>query len=224
MNQVPVPWPSPEKDVFDLIDMKYIVIIIVIFLLPLIVQVCKRMSNWLFEKLEHFISPLVLHPCTFCLISYIGYKTQLFSEGNDRLGFVPGIILVMYFMVGISLYYICEKAGELISKETNFWKFIISILIVLLSLSLSFSVQYYVLYLYNPDYFDNVPNSNCILEFLIFSFGVITNTTTSSILPNALVTKAIMCSEVLVSFIYLLVILANYGQIGKLLKKYQDGK
>jgi hypothetical protein len=138
---------------------------------------------------------------------------------NDTIGFIPSMFLVLTFFAAFTLVYLGEKAGKLISKESSFLKFLLYIFLVLLSLVLNFAIQYDIMFEFYPDAYENIVGGfgyQSLAEFMFYSLGLILGNGISEIVPVTFMAKLLSSLEVLCSFIFLVILLANYKEIGEL--------
>ena len=88
-----------------------------------------------------------------------------------------------------------------------------------MSLVLNFAIQYDILFDFYPDAYKNIEVGcwyQSLAEFMFYSFGLITGNGISEIVPLTFVAKLLSSLEVLYSFVFLVILLANYKEIGEL--------
>lgn len=198
--------------------MKYVVILIFIVAYPFIYRGFSILVDWFVNRLSTKAVVFLLYPFLFWGMSKWLLYLELTAE-NDTIGFIPSMFLVLIFFAAFTLVYLGEKAGKFISKESSFLKFLLYIFLVLLSLVLNFAIQYDIMFEFYPNAYKNI-DVGCwyqsLAEFMFYSLGLILGNGISEIVPVTFMAKLLSSLEVLCSFIFLVILLANYKEIGEL--------
>ena len=205
--------------------MKYVVTLIFIVACPFILKGISILADWIVSRLSTKAIVFLLYPMFFWGMSKLLQYSELTAE-NDTIGFIPSMFLILIIFAAFTLVYLGEKAGKFISKESSFLKFIIYIFLVLLSLVLNFAIQHVIMYDFYPDAYKNIEVGcwyQSLAEFMFYSFGLITGNSISEIVPVTFVAKLLSSLEVLCSFVFLVIMLANYKEIGKLFSSDKRG-
>lgn len=205
--------------------MKYVVTLIFIVACPFILKGISILVDWIVSRLSTKAVVFLLYPLLFLGMSKLLLYSELTAE-NDTIGFIPTMFLILNFFAAFTLVYLGEKAGKFISKESSFLKFLLYIFLVLLSLVLNFAIQYDILFDFYPDAYKNIEVGcwyQSLAEFMFYSFGLITGNGISEIVPLTFVSKLLSSLEVLCSFVFLVIFLANYKEIGKLFSSDKRG-
>jgi len=198
--------------------MKYVVTLIFIVACPFILKGISILVDWIVSRLSTKAVVFLLYPLFFLGMSKLLQYSELTAE-NDTIGFIHSMFLILIFFAAFTLIYLGEMAGKFISKETSFIKFLLYIFLVLLSLVLNFAIQYDIMFDFYPDAYKNIEVGcwyQSLAEFMFYSFGLITGNGISEIVPVSFVAKLLSSLEVLCSFIFLAILLANYKEIGEL--------
>ena len=198
--------------------MKYVVTLIFIVACPFILKGISVLADWIVSRLSTKAIVFLLYPMFFWGMSKLLQYSELTAE-NDTIGFIPSMFLILIIFAAFTLVYLGEKSGKFISKKSSFLMFLLYIFLVLLSLVLNFAVQYDIMFDFYPDAYKNIVVEcwyQSIAEFMFYSFGLITGNGISEIVPVTFVAKLLSSLEVLCSFVFLVIMLANYKEIGKL--------
>lgn len=198
--------------------MKYVVTLIFIVACPFILKGISILADWIVSRLSTKAIVFLLYPMFFWGMSKLLQYSELTAE-NDTIGFIPSMFLFLIIFAAFTLVYLGEKSGKFISKKSSFLMFLLYIFLVLLSLVLNFAVQYDIMFDFYPDAYKNIVVEcwyQSLAEFMFYSFGLITGNGISEIVPVTIVAKLLSSLEVLCSFVFLVIMLANYKEIGKL--------
>ena len=198
--------------------MKYVVTLIFIVACPFILKGISILADWIVSRLSTKAIVFLLYPMFFWGMSKLLQYSELTAE-NDTIGFIPSMFLILIIFAAFTLVYLGEKSGKFISKKSSFLMFLLYIFLVLLSLVLNFAVQYDIMFYFYPDAYKNIVVEcwyQSLAEFMFYSFGLITGNGISEIVPVTFVAKLLSSLEVLCSFVFLVIMLANYKEIGKL--------
>jgi hypothetical protein len=136
-------------------------------------------------------------------------------------GQIGNFVGAMFYILSIfnSSYFIVyqtEKIADFIDKKSGKLKFLAQILIIVLFTSLAFASYNWCIYDYNPDSFRNVKGDNYLelyLDFFYYSLGVFIMNNNSSIEPFSFYSKLFTGTEMIFSFVALVLILANYADL-----------
>lgn len=130
------------------------------------------------------------------------------------------LILSLYFYLLISLvYYIkyqTEKISELIDNKKGNYNLIFKTLSIVFSISIMFGCYYLCLNELDTNSFKNVVGENMFFQFIdytFFSFGIFIMNNTSEINANSFYSKLFVATEMLSSFLILVLIFANYNDL-----------
>lgn len=198
--------------------MKYVVTLIFIVACPFILKGISILADWIVSRLSTKAIVFLLYPMFFWGMNKLLQYSELTAE-NDTIGFIPSMFLILIIFAAFTLVYLGEKSGKFISKKSSFLMFLLYIFLVLLSLVLNFAVQYDIMFDFYPDAYKNIVVEcwyQSLAEFMFYSFGLITGNGISEIAPVTFVAKLLSSLEVLCSFVFLVIMLANYKEIGKL--------
>jgi len=205
--------------------MKYVVTLIFIVACPFILKGISILADWIVSRLSTKAVVFLLYPMFLWGMSKLLLYSELTAE-NDTIGFIPSMFLILIIFAVFTLVYLGEKSGKFISKKSSFLMFLLYIFLVLLSLVLNFAVQYDIMFDFYPDAYKNIVVEcwyQSLAEFMFYSFGLITGNGISEIVPVTFVAKLLSSLEVLCSFVFLVIMLANYKEIGKLFSSDKRG-
>lgn len=153
------------------------------------------------------------------VLPFLLYKVILISleDSNGATWYIYFYAGFYYFLlllsVWIYLLYQCEKIAEFIDEKMGKLKFILSILRVVLTLSLTFGSYYLCIYIYDPNSFLNVCGANIFeryFNFCYYSLGVFLMNGNSPITPNSIYATLFTSTEMITTFVAIVLILANY--------------
>lgn len=91
--------------------------------------------------------------------------------------------------------------------------------------SILFSTNYWIIYDYNSDNFLNVKKGNgseVFLDFFFYSFTSFIMNNSSEIKPNTILAKGIALTQIVTSFITLVLFLSQHKEFGNFIKQIED--
>ena len=112
-----------------------------------------------------------------------------------------------------------EKFGHYISKSMTFPRLIWHIIISLFSIVLCFGFAYNSLFFYDETMFVNVSGNGYFekaIQFIYYSFGLLFSTDICDIKATSLISQGVVIFETLTSFLVIVILLANYENIGRI--------
>lgn len=132
--------------------------------------------------------------------------------------------IIFYMMLLISVVYFIafqtEYIYDFIKKKDSKLKFVLRTVFYIISFSLTFSGYYLSIYLFDNNNFINVTSGNFVevyFDFFFYSIGVFLINNNSSILANTFFAKLITITEILSSFISIIIILGNFKALRNLI-------
>lgn len=157
----------------------------------------------------------------FLMLAVVKY-TAISSDDDFANQLYLGAIIIYFMMAFTSVYELMEKFGVYVSQKMTFSKFLFQIFLSLLSITLCFSFTYNALYYYDNSMFSSVINDGVFkeaLQFVYYSFEIMFNTDVSDIRAEKYLSQGITILESLTSFFVIVILIANYENIGKLFKR-----
>ncbi len=122
--------------------------------------------------------------------------------------FIPLAMTVFVFLL-----FQCEKIVELLDNKINKLKFISSIVYFITILSLTYASYYWCIYSFDNSSFKSVANDsfiNTYIDFFYYSLGVFLMNNNSGIVANSVYAKIFSSTEMITTFIAIVMILSNY--------------
>lgn len=157
----------------------------------------------------------------FLMLSSVKYTAN--SSDEDFLNQFCLLAVMFYFIVAFfCIYGLMEKFGVYVSQRMTFAKFLVQIFMSLLSIVLCFGFSYNALYYYDNSMFSSVVNDGIFgeaLQFVYYSFEIMFNTEVSDIKAENYWSQGVNILESLTSFLVIVILIANYENIGKMFKE-----
>lgn len=112
--------------------------------------------------------------------------------------------------------YLSEKLSDFINKKIGKVKIIAFLFYIIISVSITFSSYYFCIYLQNQNNFNLVQGNGVIeiyLDFLYYSIGLFLMNNNSSISATSLVAKLFTATEMITSFVMIIILFANFKDL-----------
>jgi len=125
------------------------------------------------------------------------------------------------------MLYQSEKIVDFIDKKSGKLRFLRDMVMFILVLSMTFASFYSAIYHYDPDSFLNVGSGNILekyFDFVAFSLGVFLINNNSAIIANSLYAKLFVSTEILSSFVMIVLILANLTELKNPFNEHLENK
>lgn len=126
--------------------------------------------------------------------------------------FVLSIIKAAYF-----IYFVFTSIRESASRDFYFQEFMSFVVISILLVIISFSIDYYCLFRIQEGSFTGViPKANIVTEFISFfyySISVFTTAGFGDIKPNSTSAQVFVSTELLIAFFFTILVIANITHI-----------
>jgi len=156
----------------------------------------------------------------------------MFSVFIVKVKFILVFFYVIYysFLVHIIFYFMLyqsEKIVDFIDKKSGKLRFLRDMVMFILFLSMTFASFYSVIYHYDPDSFLYVGSGNILekyFDFVAFSLGVFLINNNSAIIANSLYAKLFVSTEILSSFVMIVLILANLTELKNPFNEHLENK
>lgn len=197
--------------------MIYIIGFISTYLLLHILSHKERYFSCVDKYIYKYVSPLIVLPLVFFALGTIGQMVEIDDAIKD---FSASIICVQHIFGWMSIFYLCDRGRTLISMQKNFLRIILLLLTVMLSLTINYTSQFYLLYGLSHHNFKYISEGqlNILFDFFFYSGGILISNNTSSICADSLWAKYFSFSLAVQSFILLVLVLANYERIFNFIK------
>ncbi|MDD2191483.1 MAG: hypothetical protein PHO12_02940 [Bacteroidales bacterium] len=179
----------------------------------------QKLINKLYSTGAIFIVPFLQY-----LVFHITLKESNNPTCHTNTYYVSAYLLLL-IIVFLYLLFQCEKNTDFINKKIGQLKFIISILSVVLTLSFTFGSFYLCLFMFDSNSFINVSGTKFFeqyFNFWYYSLGVFLMNSSSLITPNSITAKLFTLTEMITSFIAIVIILANYKILLDPFNEYLD--
>lgn len=153
------------------------------------------------------------------LFGYYAMETYLI-KGSAFYVYVFSIILYILLVVSVLIYLgiQSEKIAKFIDGELDKFRLTIYVLFVVFILSLTFASYYSCIYKYDPNSFSKVNGDNFIeryINFFYYSLGIFLMNGNSSIEASSKYAILFSSTEMISSFIAIVLILTNYQSLNK---------
>lgn len=198
----------------------------ILFLLALpvcIMLYSKKLFLGFLNWLDSYIDPCITMPFCFLFIHFmfsrLGFQKELITKDS----WVFCVILIFIMMTLITIFSTIEKMSEHISRKVSLSKLIANVFLTLFSLSLMYCIMYYCIYDLYPETFKGVSESNTVVvlfDFFFYSFSIITTIGGTELIPTSVLSKVLVLLEMLTAFLFLIILIANYENVGKSYKNY----
>ena len=185
-------------------------------------KIYKKIEPYMEKYVWKYIPYSIRIPIFMFLMLIVVKYTAISSDDNFANQLYLGAIIIYFMMAFISVYELMEKFGIYVSQKMTFSKFLFQIFLSLLSITLCFGFTYNALYYYDNSMFSSVINDGVFkeaLQFVYYSFEIMFNTDVSDIRAEKYLSQGITILESLTSFLVIVIIIANYENIGKLFKR-----
>lgn len=166
---------------------------------------------------EKYIPVILLYPIFLFIllvcIDLISIEDYLSDQFN-----ISAIIIYLLF-VAIVIIGLIEKFGQYISESLTFPKLILYIILSLFSVVLCFGFAFNALFFFDGNMFTNVSGNGYFeqaIQFVYYSFGIMFSTEICDIKAISLISQGVVIAESLSSFIVIVILLANYENIGRI--------
>lgn len=169
-----------------------------------------------------YIANSIIYSLIF-LFLYLFLKHIIEVSANN----MEWMILIYALFVIIIFVEIIEKVARNRKQESSFLKLIKDFFLALFSISFCYSVIYYILFDINKENFSNVLEDywySPFLDFFYYSFSIMTTAEIGNITANTLISKTFITLEIASSFLFVIIIIANYQTIGDLYNKRYSNK
>lgn len=185
-------------------------------------------NDKIFKKIEPYMEKYTYLLCGFgCpIFIFILLSLMKFIAYSYEKNFVNQLYLVgITFFLWASFVCVCKlmkNFGEYVSQKKSFPQIIFYILSSLFSVVLCFGFTYNALYYYDNSMFSFVVNDGIFgeaLQFVYYSFEIMFNTEVSDIKAENYWSQGINILESLTSFLVIVILIANYENIGKMFKE-----
>lgn len=134
--------------------------------------------------------------------------------------YLAGILSYLLITANV-IFELMEKFGKYVGKIMSFPKLLIQIFLSLLSIVLCYGFAYNILYYYDNSMFSSVCYNDIIqetIQFVYYSCEIFFNTDVSDIRAINLISQGLTIVESLTSFLVIVILLANYKNIGNIFK------
>lgn len=180
-------------------------------------KIYRKIEPFVERYIYKYIPEILLYPF-FIFIPLIGINLiPNIDNGNDQF-YISAIIIYLLFVV-VVIFGLIEKFGQYVSESLTFPKLIWHIIISLFSIVLCFGFTFNALFFFDKTMFNNVSENGCFeeaLQFVYYSFGLLFSVDICDIKATSLVSQGVVALEALASFLVLVILLANYENIGRI--------
>lgn len=180
-------------------------------------KIYKRIDPFVEKYIEKYIPIMLLYPF-FIFISLIGINLIPNIDNKNDQFYISAIIIYLLFVVFV-IFRLMEKFGRYISESMTFPRLILHIIISLLSIVLCFGFAYNSLFFFDETMFVNVSGNGYFekaIQFIYYSFGLLFSTDICDIKATSLISQGVVIIESLTSFLVIVILLANYENIGRI--------
>ena len=185
-------------------------------------KIYKKIGPYMEKYVWKFIPYSIGYPVFMFLMLAIVKYVEISSDDDFANQMYLGAIFIYFMMAFTSVYELMEKFGVYVSQKMTFPKFLLQIFLSLLSIVLCFGFTYNALYYYDDSMFSFVIDDGIFkeaLQFVYYSFEIMFNTDVSNIRADKYLSQGITILESLTSFFVIVILIANYENIGKLFKR-----
>lgn len=185
-------------------------------------KIYKKIGPYMEKYVWKHIPYSIGYPIFLFLMLVVVKYTATSSDDGIANQLYLGSIFIFFMMAFTSVYELIEKFGVYVSRKMTFSKFLFQIFLSLLSIVICFGFTYNALYYFDNSMFSSVINDGVFkeaLQFVYFSFEIMFNTDVSDIRAENYYSQSITILESLTSFFVIVILIANYENIGKLFKK-----
>ena len=166
------------------------------------------------------------HPYLFILFAFYGLSKVFLCVGTkDVVAYeiCKGILLVILMINICVLVYIIKMMGKYTTRKITLMNFSWNVFLTFICIIMCYAVSYNILFDCDKQAFgsfENVDWWHTLIEFSFFSFNNATGANVSEIIPKTFYARFICCLEVLTTWFYAVVLLANYKSIGRVASHY----
>ena len=156
----------------------------------------------------------------FTMVQFTAFKIYDYLNINleSQSEFVTAPALVAVFFAVILFLELNSVPFHRVSKKISFRQFISHIIIFSIAISYQFAMIYNTLYILNPKSFQSVNSDgyfSTFFDFFFYSIGILSSSSQSSIMATTFYGKFISMVESLMFFYIIVIIVANYKEVGK---------
>lgn len=180
-------------------------------------KIYKKVEPLVEKYIERYIPVILLYPFILFIplvcINLIPDKDDM----NNQF-YISAIIIYLLFVVFVIIGLI-ERFGQYISESMTFSKLMWHIIISLFSIVLSFGFAFNALYFFDETMFANVTGNGYFekaIQFIYYSFGLLFSTDICDIRATSLISQGVVVVESLISFLVIVILIANYENIGRI--------
>lgn len=151
----------------------------------------------------------------FIVVLYFNYKN---INEEPKTEFISAPALMAVFLAGLLFWELFSVPYHHVSKKISFRQFISHIIIFSIAISYQFAVVYNTLYILNSKSFQGVNSDGYLgtfFDFFYYSVGILSSSSQSGIRAISFYGKLISMVESLIFFYIIVIIVANYKEIGK---------
>lgn len=153
---------------------------------------------------------------TVILIGFFIFLLDYYELANpgtrEMVLFGLSVLKAAYF-----IYFVFNTIKETAHKEFNFHQFMSFIVVSILLVIVSFSIDFYCLFRIQPGSFAGlIQKSSIITEFVTFfyySISVFTTAGFGDVKPNSTSAQIIVSMELMIAFFFTVLVIANIGHI-----------
>lgn len=192
----------------------------------LIILIKDRIHKWIEPYMEKYVWKYIPYGIGYPVFMFIILAIVKYTATSSDVDFANqmyiGGIIVYFLFTFYVVYELMEKFGIYVSRKMSISKLIFQILLSLISIVLCFGFAYNALYYYDSSMFSSVISEGIFkdaLQFSYYSFEIMFNTDVSDIRAENYFSQGITIIESLTSFIIIVILIANYENIGKLFKE-----
>lgn len=166
------------------------------------------------------------HPYLLCIFTFYGLAKGILSIGpKDAQAYeiCKGVLLVTLMINIYVLVYFIDRMAKYMTRKITLMNFSWNVLLTFICIIMCYAVSYNILFDCDKQAFgsfENVDWWHTLIEFSFFSFNNATGANVSEIIPKTFYSRFICCLEVLTTWFYVVVLLANYKSIGRFASHY----
>ena len=180
-------------------------------------KIYRKIEPLVEKYIDKYVPVILLYPF-FIFIPLIGINLiPNINKENDQF-YISAIIIFLVIVVFV-VFGLMEKFGQYVSESLTFPKLIWHIIISLLSIVLCFGFTFNALFFFDETMFVNVSGNGYFekaIQFIYYSFGLLFSTDICDIKATSLISQGVVIIESLTSFLVIVILLANYENIGRI--------
>lgn len=146
------------------------------------------------------------------IIFLLDYHELANSVTSEIVLFIISIVKAVYF-----IYFVFRTIKETAHKDFYFNEFMSFVVVSILLVIISFSIDYYCLFRIKADAFTGfISKSSIVTEFITFfyySISVFTTAGFGDVKPNCTSAQIFVSMELLIAFFFTVLVIANIGRI-----------